>query len=118
MKVNKEKIKIGVWGAICGAILTMIIGFAWGGCVTGGTAQSRAEKMAADAVVARLVPMCVAQFNQDKEKDKKLKELKEKSRWERDTYVKEQGWATMPFEKEPDLSVAEKCAEQIMQIGQ
>ncbi len=118
MKVNPEKIKMGVWAAIGGAILTMIIGFAWGGWVTGGTAQSRADKIAADAVVARLVPICVAQFNQDQEKDKKLKELKEKSSWQRDTYVKEQGWATMPYEKEPDGSVAEKCAEQIMQIGQ
>ena len=118
MKVNKEKIKIGVWAAIGGAVLVMIIGFAWGGWVTGGTAQSRAEEMAADAVVARLVPICVAQFNQDQEKDKKLKELKEKSSWERDTYIKEQGWATMPYEKEPDSSVADKCAEQIMQTGQ
>ncbi|MEE8415566.1 MAG: hypothetical protein V3S05_04775 [Desulfobacterales bacterium] len=117
MKVNKEKIKTGVWAGIGGAILTMIIGFAWGGWVTGGTAQSRAEKLSADAVVARLVPICVAQFNQDQEKDKKLKELKEKSRWERDKYVKVQGWATMPYEKEPDGSVAEKCAEQIMQTS-
>ena len=118
MKVNKEKIKIGVWTAIGGAILTMIIGFSLGGWVTGSTAQRMAEETSADAVVARLVPICIAQFNQDPEKDKKLKELKEKSRWERDTYVKEQGWATMPYEKEPDSSVAEKCAEQIMQIGQ
>jgi hypothetical protein len=118
MKVNKERIKIGVWAAIGAAILVMIIGFAWGGWVTGGTAQSRAEEMAADAVVARLVPICVAQFNQDQEKDKKLKELKEKSSWDRSKYIEEQGWATMPYEKEPDSAVADKCAEQIVQIGQ
>ncbi len=112
-----EKIKTGVGGAIIGAILTIIIGFAWGGWVTGGTAQTTAKEMAEAAVVDRLVPICVAQFNQDPEKDKKLKELKEKSSWERDKYVKDQGWATMPYEKEPDSSVAGKCAEQIMQIG-
>ena len=32
-QVVKEKIKIGVWGAIGGAIVTMIVGFAWGGWV-------------------------------------------------------------------------------------
>ncbi len=111
-----EKIKIGVWGAIIGAILTIIIGFAWGGWVTGGTAQATAKEMADAAVVDRLVPICVAQFNQDPEKDNKLKELKEKSSWERDKYVNKQGWATMPFEKEPDREVAEKCAEQILAI--
>jgi hypothetical protein len=34
----KEMIKPLLWGAIGGAILTMIIGFAWGGWVAGGTA--------------------------------------------------------------------------------
>ena len=116
--MNKEKIKTGVWAAIGGAILTMIIGFAWGGWVTGGTAQSRAETLAADAVAIRLAPICVAQFNQDQEKDKKLKELEGKSSWQRDKYIEQQGWATMPYEKEPDSSVAEKCAEQILKIGQ
>ncbi len=110
------KIKIVLWSAICGAIITMIIGFALGGWVTGGTAQTTAEEMAEAAVVDRLVPICVAQFNQDPEKDKKLKELKEKSSWDRDQYVKKQGWATMPFEKDPDSRVAEKCAEKILQI--
>ncbi len=118
MKVNAEKIKTGVWAAIGGAILTMIIGFAWGGWVLGGTALSRADTMAADALVARLAPMCVAQFNADAEKETKLKELKAKNRWEREKYVEEQGWATMPFEKEPDSKVAEVCVEQLMQIGQ
>ncbi len=117
MKVNKEKIKTGVWAAIGGAILTMIIGFAWGGWVTGGTAKSKGEEMAENAVVDRFLPICVAQFNEDPEKDKKLKELKEESSWSRDKYVKDQGWATMPYEKEPDSSVAEKCAEQILKIG-
>jgi hypothetical protein len=77
-----------------------------------------AEEMAEDAVVDRLVTICVAQFNHDPEKDKKLKELKEKSSWDRDKYVQEQGWATMPYEKEPNKTVAEKCSEQIMEIGQ
>ena len=116
--MNKENIKTGIWGVICGAILTIVIGFALGGWVTGGTAQATAKEMAEAAVVDRLVPICVAQFNQDPERDKKLKELKEKSSWERDKYVEEQGWATMPYEKEPDSKVAEKCTEQIMQISQ
>ncbi len=70
--MNWEKITLGFWSAIGGAIVLAIIGFNWGGWVTGGTA----EGMAADAVVDRLTPICVAQFNQDPEKDQKLKELK------------------------------------------
>ena len=114
MTVNKDKIKTGVVGAIVGAIIVMIIGFGWGGWVLGSTSQKNADTMIADALVARLAPMCLGQFNEDAEKDKKFKELQAKSRWERDNYVKEQGWATMPFEKEPDSRVAEVCAEQIL----
>ena len=31
------KMKYGVWGLICGAVIAMIIGFAWGGWTTSGT---------------------------------------------------------------------------------
>jgi hypothetical protein len=43
------KIKYGVWGLICGAVIAMIIGFAWGGWTTSGTTQT----MTKEAVVAR-----------------------------------------------------------------
>ena len=114
MTVNKEKIKTSVWGAIVGAIIVMIIGFGWGGWVLGSTSQKNGDTMVADALVARLAPMCVGQFNADAEKDTKFKELQAKSRWEREEYVMEQGWATMPFEKEADRRVAEVCGEQIL----
>ena len=118
MQMNWEKITPGLWGAVGGAIVLAIVGFAWGGWVTGGTAQEMAEEMAEDAVVARLAPICVEQFNQDSEKDQKLKELKEESSWKRGDYVEKQGWATMPSEKTPDSKVAEKCADMVMQLSQ
>ncbi len=116
--MNWEKMKTALWGAIGGAIGLAIVGFAWGGWVLGGTAQKMAEELAQRAVVARLAPICVDQFNQDSEKDQKLKKLKETSSWERDGYVGKQGWATMPGEKNPDSKVAEKCAELLVELGQ
>ena len=114
MKVNKEKIKAGVWSAIGGAVVVMIIGFGWGGWVLGSTSQRTADTTAAEALVARLTPMCVAQFNADAEKDRKFEELKAKNRWDQDKYVEEQGWATMPYEKESDNMVAQSCVQQIL----
>ncbi len=118
MQVNWEKIKPGVWSAIGGAIVLAIIGFAWGGWVTGSTAQKMAEELAQKTVVARLAPICVEQYNQDSEKDQKLKELKEEDSWKRDDYVEKQGWATMPGEMEADSKVAKKCAELLVELGQ
>ena len=109
--MNWEKIKPTLWGIVGGAIAAIIIGFAWGGWVTGGTAKNMADESAEVAVVDRLAPICVVQFNQDSQKNQKLKKLKKTQSWERGDYVKKQGWATMPGEKEADSKVAEKCAD-------
>ncbi len=65
-----------------------------------------------------LAPICVRQFNQDSEKNQKLKELEDKSLWERGDYTEQQGWATMPGEKKPDCKVAGKCADMLMELVQ
>ena len=113
-----DKITLGLWSAVGGAIVLAIIGFVWGGWVTGGTAQEMAEQKAENAVVGRLAPICVEQFNQVSEKDQKLKELKKIDSWKRSDYVDKQGWATMPGEKEPDSKVSEKCADMLVQAVQ
>ena len=105
------------WSWIASIILTMIIGFAWGGWVTGRTARTLAEDMAEDAVVERLAPICVAQFNQDPGKAAKLEELKEASGYQRRTFVQDQGWATMPGEEEPDRKVVDECVKLLMLIN-
>jgi len=110
--------KVVFWAILGAIVLTMIIGFSWGGWVTGGTAQDRGETMAEDAVVMRLAPICVFQFNQDPDKAQKLMEFNEVSNYQRDDYVKEQGWATMPGEDEPDRTVAEACASLLEEINQ
>ena len=76
-----------------------------------------AEEMAQDAVVGRLAPICVEQYNQDSEKVRKLEELKAESSWKRKNYVEKQGWATIPGQTNPDRNVAEKCAEMLLQLG-
>jgi hypothetical protein len=117
-QVKKEKIKMGVWGAVGGAIVTMIIGFNWGGWVLGSNSLNMGKEMAQTAIVDRLTPICVAQFNQDPQRDEKLKILEETDSWKRDSYVKKQGWATMPFEKETDSRVADGCSELIIENSQ
>jgi hypothetical protein len=100
---------------VAAALLTMIAGFNWGGWVTGGTALQRANTGARDAVLSRLTPICVAQFNLDAQRGAKLDELKAiTSSRERPEYVKTQGWATMPGEQTPDNDVANACARLLM----
>ncbi|MEJ2750398.1 MAG: hypothetical protein P8183_21195 [Anaerolineae bacterium] len=102
------------WACIASIILTMIVGFGWGGWVTAGTAQ----EMAKDAVVQRLAPICVGQFYQDPGKAQKLIALNEVRNYQRDDYVKAQGWATMIGEENADSKVADACAKLLAEIVQ
>jgi hypothetical protein len=99
------------WSWAASLALLMLIGFNYGGWVTGGAAHSMALQSAEEAVVKRLAPICVTQFEQGSGKEQKLKALKEADSWDRGGYVEKQGWATMPGEEKPDRSVAEACAK-------
>lgn len=96
---------------------TMLVGFSWGGWVTGASALQRATTQANSAVVERLSTICVAQFQQDGAKAAKLVELKAVSSYQQGTYVKEQGWATMPGDEQADSKVATACAKQLILLN-
>ena len=104
-----------IWGAVTGAIALAIIGFNWGGWVTGGTAESHAVARADKATIASLVPICVAQFQSQKSPDTKihLATLKATESWQRGDYIIKNGWATMPgsIESAASSEVASACAE-------
>jgi hypothetical protein len=111
--MDTEKTKLVAGSAVGGAILLAVVGFNWGGWVTGGSAAAMAKESAADAVTERLGSICVAQFNSDAQKLQKLKEMKEKDSWDKGRYIETQGWAIMPGEDKPDSRVADACAKQL-----
>jgi hypothetical protein len=107
------------WIAVATVILTMYVGFARAGWMTNGTAQKQAETRAQTAVIARLAPICVAQFDQDPQKDDKLVEFQDlNTTTQRANFVIAQGWATMPDEITPDSKVASECANQIRSLDE
>jgi len=55
-------LKPSLLGAVGGAVALTIIGFGWGGWVTGSSAETSAKQNAIAAVVAVLAPVCVDQF--------------------------------------------------------
>jgi hypothetical protein len=112
-----EKIQPVLWSAAGGAVVLAIVGFAWGGWVTGSTAQQMAADAAEEAVVDRLASICVGQYNRDPEKDQKLENMKAMDSWKRGDYVKELGWSTMPGEKDSDSAVSRTCANLLSEIA-
>jgi hypothetical protein len=110
-KETKAAVKPALWGAAAGAIALAIVGFNWGGWVTGGTAETIAKDRAATAVVAVLAPICVEKFRQAAGASANLAEMKKATSWGQSTFIEKGGWATMPGSTEPDSAVARACAE-------
>ena len=102
-----------VWGAVVGAVACMIVGFSWGGWVTGGTARKDAATAAHDAVVVALAPICADRFRTQGDAPAKIAELAKASSWERGSVVEKSGYALMPGSKTTDSDVARACAEML-----
>ena len=99
--------KYGVWGLIVGAVIAMIIGFAWGGWTTSSTTQ----KMSAEAVLASQAAICVAQFMKDPNQEEKLKKLGEIDSWKRAEFIEKGGWDKMPEQEKAGNLVSRACAD-------
>jgi alpha/beta superfamily hydrolase len=98
-------------GAAAGAVVTVVLGFGWGGWTLGSSAEKMAEQSATSAVVAALAPICVNKFTQAAESPATLVALKATDSWQQDSFVAKGGWATFPGNKEPNRDVAEACAK-------
>ena len=109
--MNVQWVKPAAWGAIGGAIAAIIIGFAWGGWVTGGTAAKMETASAETAVVGALTPLCVAKAEQQPEQ---LVLLKKESSWSRGDFVTKAGWVANVNEKYRS-AVATACASALVE---
>ena len=108
MKPETEgKVKYGVWGLIVGAVIAMIIGFAWGGWTTSSTTKTMTE----EAVLASQAAICVAQFVAQPNYAEKLKEIGELKFWKRAEFIEKGGWDKMPGQEKADYSVSRGCAD-------
>ena len=106
--------KPGAGGAVIGGVLTMIVGFGWGGWMTSSTANQVAAQRA-DATTA-FVPVCLAQLKSDDARGKKLGELKAiTSSYAQTAFVIKAGWTTFPGKADPNRDAAEACAVALLE---
>ena len=99
-------VKPAIWGMVGGGIVAIVIGFAWGGWVTGGAAIQMETASAKAAVILAFTPLCVAKAEQQSEK---FVALKEESTYKQGDFVVEAGWVDNVSEKYR-AEVAKVCA--------
>src|SRR5215217_7096799 len=97
-----EWLKPALYGAAGGALALAVVGFNWGGWVTGGTAREMAADQSKADVVAALSLICVDQSKRDPQLAERLAAIKAVSSWSRGDRVIKNGGATMPGTTEAD----------------
>jgi hypothetical protein len=111
MKIPVET-KPMLWGAAGGAIALAIVGFSYGGWMTGGGAEAAATQRATAAVVTALAPICVERFQQAADVSANLAALKKIDSWSQAEFVEKGGWAKTSASSQADQvsAVAKACA--------
>ena len=110
MNIPKDT-KPMLWGAAIGAVACAVVGFSWGGWVTGATARKNAGAAAHDATVIALAPSCAERFRAQSDGAARIAELAKSSSWERATAVEKSGFATLPGMKGSDSDIARACVD-------
>ena len=89
--------KTALFWACAGSVVGVtILGFSWGGWVTGGTAQEMAEDSAAQARQELAAVVCVDRFMAAPDAGVQLTALQEiESSYAQNKFVEEGGWATI-----------------------
>ena len=100
-----------LWACVAAVIATMVIGFSWGGWVTGGTSHEAAAT-AGDVARGELASaICFDRFNAAPDAALKLVEFKAiPDSYKKGQFLAAGGWATMPGQTTPDRLGVQGCA--------
>lgn len=105
------------WSCAGAVILTLVIGFSWGGWVTGGTAREMTEDASEKAYAQLAGAVCVARFTAAPDAQAQLAQLKQiSSSYRQRDFIEEGGWAIMPGSDTADRNTTRLCAEELAKL--
>ncbi|MEN3149921.1 hypothetical protein ABCW43_21705 [Neorhizobium sp. IRAMC:178] len=105
-----------LWSLVGASVLTMIVGFTWGGWTTSARVREMNMVAARDARADLVAGMCVHDFISASDAEQNLQALKAISSWERENFIKEGGWTKVPGIDGPVINAANSCAEQLIEL--
>jgi hypothetical protein len=102
------------WSCVASAIATIVVGFAWGGWVTGGGAAQMTANAADNARTELAAQVCVTRFEHSPTAAVELASLKKTDEWQRGSFIEKGGWVTLPGMAAPVSGAGDLCAEKLM----
>ncbi|HEY6433441.1 MAG TPA: hypothetical protein VIZ17_15790 [Acetobacteraceae bacterium] len=105
---------IWFWSCAACIVVTIVVGFVWGGWVTGGTATRMATDAAEGGRAQLAAATCVVRFEQGPDAAAQLAALKKADSYERGDIITKNGWVTMPGDATPVSGAADICAQKLV----
>jgi hypothetical protein len=106
------------WACAGSVIAATVVGFSWGGWVTGGSAREMAEESAAQARQELAAVVCVDRFMAAPDVAARLTALKGIERsYQRGKFVEDGGWAIMPVSSDAEASAQVSSSDQRKAAG-
>jgi len=99
-----------LWSCVICVVVTIVVGFNWGGWVTGGTAAKMTEAGRAQMAAE----YCAANFAASAGAGAQLASLKKASGWAQGELITKGGWDVLPGSREPLPGVADLCAKRLL----
>ena len=101
-----------VWSCLGSVVVALVVGFTWGGWVTGGTARDMAETAGDTSRYDLASVICVDRFLAAPDARAQLTELKAiDSSYRQRQFIEAGGWAVMPNNDEAARQAADLCAK-------
>ena len=100
------------WSCAGSVVVALVVGFTWGGWVTGGTARDMAETAGDESRYELASVICVEKFLAAPDAQERLVELKAAgSSYSQRQFIEAGGWAIMPTKDEAARQAADLCAK-------
>ena len=100
------------WSCAGSVVVALVVGFTWGGWVTGGTAREMAETAGDESRYELASVICVEKFLAAPDAQARLAELKATgSSYSQRQFIEAGGWAVMPTKDEAARQAADLCAK-------
>ena len=103
--------KPAVWGAVGGAIATLILGFYLGGWETASSASRMANEQSEKKVIAALAPFCVERFLKSANAAQSAELLTLTTNYERGSFLEKAGYTTLPGSTVTNWAVGRACGD-------
>jgi hypothetical protein len=101
-----------VWSCVGSVAAALVVGFVWGGWVTGGTARSMAEAAGEEGRHDLASVICVENFLAAPDAQAQLTTFKDiGSAYRQRQFIEEGGWAVMPNREAAARQSADLCAK-------